>query len=152
MSTPDAASWAADNGYTRVYAFRGGLPEWIQAGYETVTVEKLPKADIPTIRPTDLKDLLDSGTPIVLLDVRPTIETAKVWIDSGNRLELPFEDLSTRTAEIPKGKRIVIVDVNGKRAPVAGQYLTMKGYDNLSTLDGGMYAWVATDKPVKRGK
>ena len=88
----------------------------------------------------------------MLLDVRPTIETAKVWIDSGNRLELPFEDLSTRTAEIPKGKRIVIVDVNGKRAPVAGQYLTMKGYDNISTLDGGMYAWVATDKPVKRGK
>lgn len=88
----------------------------------------------------------------MLLDVRPAIETAKLWIDSGNRLEIPFEDLNTRTAEIPKGKRIVIVDFNGKRAPMAGQYLTMKGYGNISTLDGGMYAWTATDKPVKRGK
>ena len=88
----------------------------------------------------------------MLLDVRPAMETAKVWIDSGNRFGLPFEELNTRTAEIPKGKRIVIVDFNGKRGPVAGQYLTMKGYDNISTLDGGMYAWVATEKPVKRGK
>ena len=95
---------------------------------------------------------MDSGNPFVLLDVRPAMETAKLWIDSGNRIEIPFEDLNTRTAEIPKGKRIVIMDYNGKRAPMAGRYLAMKGYDNLSTLDGGMYAWVATDKPVKRGK
>ena len=87
-----------------------------------------------------------------MLDVRPAMETAKFWIDSGNRLGIPLEDLSTRTAEIPKGKRIVIVDVNGKRAPMAGQYLTLKGYADISTLDGGMYAWTATEKPVKRGK
>lgn len=88
----------------------------------------------------------------MLLDVRPAMESAKLWIDSGNRVEIPFEELTTRIAEVPKGKRIVIVDFNGKRAPVAAQYLTMKGYVNLSTLDGGMYAWTATDKPVKRGK
>jgi len=152
VASPDAASWAADHGYTNVFAFRGGLPEWIQAGYESVSVEKLPKVDIPAVTATDLEKLLASGQAFVLLDIRPAMEAAKLWIESGSRLALPFEDLEARFGEIPKGKKIVLLDVNGKRSPVAGRYLALKGYENLSRLDGGMNIWVSEGKAFKKGK
>ena len=152
MASPDAASWAVDHGYTNVSVFRGGLPEWVQAGYPTVSVEKLPKVEVPAISTAELEKLLASGQAFVLLDLRPAMEAAKVWIESSNRLVLPFEEIDTRVAEIPKGKKIVIVDVNGKRAPVAARYLSLKGYENLSRLDGGMNAWVSDGKAFKKGK
>ena len=152
MASPDAASWAADHGYTNVFCFRGGLPEWIQAGYETVSVEKLPKVEIPVITTAELEKLLSSGEVFVLLDIRPAIEVAKLWIESGNRFVLPFEDLETRVGEIPKGKKLVVVDVNGKRSALAGRYLSLKGYENISRLDGGMNAWVSAGKRYKKGK
>ena len=68
MASPDAASWAVEHGYTNVSVFRGGLPEWVQAGYETVSLEKLPKFDTPTMTISELEKLLASRQQFVLLD------------------------------------------------------------------------------------
>lgn len=151
MASPDAASWAADHGYKNVYCFRGGIPEWIKAGYEVVSVEKLPKTDIPPVSPDELEKLLASGGSFTLLDLRPSMESAKLWIDSDKRLQLPFEEIDTRFNDVPKGKKLIIVDVNGKRAPVAGRFLAMKGFSDIVRLDGGMNAWVSAGKKFKKG-
>jgi len=136
-------------GYTDVYCFRGGLPEWIQAGYPVASTEKLPKAEVPDLSPADLKKLLDETAPVTVLDLRPASEVAKYWISSPHRVNVPFDELPDRVGEVPTGKRVVAVDVNGKRTSLATRYLVAKGFTDVAKLSGGMERWLKEGLPTE---
>ncbi len=152
MASGKAAGLAANAGYQNVYVFRGGLPEWIMAGYPTVTLETLPKVDVPTLSPQDLQKMLDAGENFVLLDVRIPVDAAKFWIETPLRLQISFNELPQRYAEIPAGEKLVILDKIGKRAALASRYLTAKGFDDIVKVSGGMNQWIKSGMPTKISK
>lgn len=138
-------------GYQNVYAFRDGIPSWMRAGYPVKSIEKLPKVEIQRISSQELKGMLDSGEDFVLLDMRPTGEVGKYWIETSNRLPITLETIASRYNEIPSGKKVVVVDLNGKRSKVVVKYLSLKGFNDMVALDGGMQSWIKDGNPIKKG-
>lgn len=138
---------AAKLGYKEVYGFRDGLPAWIAAGYPVESIEKLEKVKVPLITPAELKMMLD-GEDIVLLDVRNPVDGDKLWIDSPKRISIDLDQLPERYAELPRDKKMVIVDVNGKRSGISASYLKGKGFADVSRVQGGMEKWVLGGLPT----
>lgn len=135
-------------GYTEVYAYRDGLPAWIKAGYSTTIIEKLPKVKINKINPKKLKEMIDSGANIVIVDIRPKYELVKASIDT-EKVNANLDQISGIVDTLPKDKQVIIVDLNGKRAGVAYRYFAMKGLNDLVLLGGGMQKWIKSGLPVK---
>lgn len=134
-------------GYKNVYGFRDGLPGWIAADYPVETIEKLQNAKVPVISPAELKGMLDSED-IVLLDARNPLDADKLWIESPKRINIELDDLIDRYAELPAGKKLVIIDVNGKRSGISASYLSGKGFNNIVRVQGGMQQWALDGLPT----
>ncbi len=144
-----AAEKAVKLGYANVYAFRAGLPAWVEAGYPTTTIEKLPKVNFAKISTDGLLKKMTGGDDFVLLDVCLKRDAEKFWIKTPNRIHIPFDELEARLDEIPKDKQIVVICLKGKRSPTAIRYLSAKGFKNLIQVDGGMQKWVLEGKPIR---
>jgi len=119
------------------------------AGYPTVTLETLPKVDIPSLSVLDLKKKLDSGEDFILLDVRIPVDAAKYGLETPLLLYISLNDLPARYTEIPAGKTLVILDKIGKRAAIASRYLSAKGFKDIFKVSGGMNQWVKSGLPTK---
>lgn len=135
-------------GYKNVYGFRDGLPAWIAADYPVETIEKLQNVKVPLISPAELKGLLDSDQDMVLLDARNPLDADKLWIDSPKRISIALDELPERYTEIPTGKKLVIIDVNGKRSGISASYLSGKGFTDVARVQGGMQQWALDGQPT----
>ncbi|PLX91944.1 MAG: rhodanese-like domain-containing protein [Desulfuromonas sp.] len=98
----------------------------------------------------ELDQMLKGNEDFVLLDLRHSVDNKKSWIASTRRIKIPVTDLIDHLNELPKDKKIVLFDTNGKRSPVAGRYLHGKGFKNLVKVSGGMIQWVKSGFPVAR--
>jgi rhodanese-related sulfurtransferase len=143
---------AEELGYRNVYGFRDGLPGWIEAGYETVTVEKLPKLEVAALTTMEMKQMMDDGVDFVMVDVRKGINDDQFWIAYKNKIVTSLDDLETIVAAVPTDKKIVIVDLVGKRSNTAGRYLIMKGYADVLKLSGGIEKWIKDGFPTEYAK
>ncbi len=120
----------------------------MKAGYPVVTVEKLPKVKIVRIKAKELKKLIDSKANIVIVDIRPQYELVKSAINA-EKIDADLTQLSQIADTLPRDKKIIIVDLNGKRGGVAYRYFVMKGLKDLALLNGGMQKWIKAGLPVK---
>jgi glyoxylase-like metal-dependent hydrolase (beta-lactamase superfamily II)/rhodanese-related sulfurtransferase len=101
------------------------------------------------IEPNDLKERLDSGEDIYILDVR-TPEEYQAWRISYDRYQNPplipvdqlFSPQTKVPEQIPKHKEIVIVCAHGNRSMMAAKLLSRLGY-NVKSVRGGMSGWNA---------
>lgn len=135
-------------GYKNIYAFRDGLPGWIAADYPVETIEKLKKIKVPIIAPAELKAMLDGGEDIVLLDARNPLDAVKLWIDSPKRQSIALDELPERYGELASGKKVVVIDVNGKRSAITSSYLGGKGFQDIVRVQGGMQQWALDGLPM----
>ena len=106
-----------------------------------------PKVDIPQISAAELKAMLEGMEPVTVVDVRDDKDGEAGRIEVS--LNIVLVELMARFQEIPKGKKIVIVDLHGKQTLVTGRYLVSKGYTDIVRLDKGMKAgWIDAGYPV----
>ena len=139
-------------GYKNVYGFRDGLPGWIMAGYSTVTIEKLPKLKVPSIIAAELKQMIDDNTGFVMVDVRKGINADQFWIAYKDKYITSLDDLENIVREVSADKKIIIVDLVGKRSSTAGRYLIMKGFADVFRLSGGIEKWMKDGLPTEYAK
>ena len=86
----------------------------------------------------DLKALLDSDTPIELVDVRTPEERAIARIAGARLLDQAYHDeLMLRDRDTP----IVFQCHHGIRSQNAAEYFLREGFRNLYNLQGGIEAW-----------
>jgi len=147
-ASPEAADLAVKLGYRNVYAFIGGLPAWVKAGYPTGTIDPLPTVQPASITPAELEQLLRKNPETVILDVRQQHDIVKGFIDAPGRVSIPLDDLFSRRREVPRGENLVVCCQKGKRAPTAARYLLGKRFDNVVVLAGGVQAWKDAGYPV----
>jgi glyoxylase-like metal-dependent hydrolase (beta-lactamase superfamily II) len=98
-----------------------------------------------TISREDLRQLLERGTPVTVLDVRPAAERAE-WSIPGSVHADAYEALRRRDPNAlaafhpTNGGRVVTVCAAGKTSMLAAERLRARGLDAVS-LEGGMRAW-----------
>jgi molybdopterin/thiamine biosynthesis adenylyltransferase/rhodanese-related sulfurtransferase len=91
------------------------------------------------IVPTTLKNWLDSGREVVLLDVREPFE-ARICAIDGSHL-IPLGDLPRRVNELDTADDIVVYCRSGSRSAQAVQLLSTLGFTRAQNLKGGILAW-----------
>jgi glyoxylase-like metal-dependent hydrolase (beta-lactamase superfamily II) len=103
------------------------------------------RTSVPTISTEELRELLDRGAGITVLDVRPAAERAE-WSIPGS-LHLDAYDALRRGDphalegfQPSNGGRVVTVCGAGKTSRLAVEQLRARGFDAVS-LEGGMRGW-----------
>jgi rhodanese-related sulfurtransferase len=143
------AALAVKLGYTNVAIYNEGIPEWVKAGYEVESQRVYPAVEVPLIAPAGLKELLDTKKDVVVLDIRDEGDAAIGTVPGSRSIDL--ELLDSRYVELPKGKRIVLVDLHGKQTQLAGRFLRWKGFQDVVRLDGGFASgWQRAGYPVEK--
>ncbi len=108
-----------------------------------------PPVSAPTPPPPDmsniecgaqeLKERLDAGETVRILDVRQPHETAGGVIEGA--LCIPLGDLERRWEELKDADEVVCYCALGARSLQAAGFLRSRGVDNATSMDGGVVAW-----------
>ena len=93
----------------------------------------------------ELKQELDSGAPLCVLDVRETRELAVARFPF-DVLHVPMGQVPARLAEIPADRRIVCACRSGARSAQVASFLKANGRDAVN-LEGGILAWATRLDP-----
>lgn len=100
--------------------------------------EKALKNGIPQLSVKELKQRLDAGEDLFVLDVREPYEYQIANI--GAKL-IPQNDVPKRLGELEHDREIVVHCRSGQRSQRIAEYLAQQGYSNVKNLAGGILAW-----------
>jgi molybdopterin/thiamine biosynthesis adenylyltransferase/rhodanese-related sulfurtransferase len=100
--------------------------------------EKAVKNGIPQLGVKELKQRMDAGEDVFILDVREPYEYQIAQI--GGKL-IPQNDVPQRIAEIPRDREIVVQCRSGARSQRIAEFLKQSGYIQVVNLAGGILAW-----------
>ena len=104
---------------------------------------------IATITAPELKQRLDAGEKLYLLDVRSDEEYRHDGHIAGAHL-LPLPMLAMRQNELPQDTPIICICRSGNRSGLAADQLARQGFSQILNLTGGMMAWERAGLPTKR--
>jgi hydroxyacylglutathione hydrolase len=128
-------------GYDRIDGYlKGGTEGWYNAG--------LPVESLPLLSVHHLKDKLDRGEELVVLDTRGQDE----W-DTGHikeALHIYVGHLEARLAEVPEDKPVAVICNVGHRAGLGASILLRAGLSPVYNVLGSVKAWVAAGYPVTK--
>ncbi|MGZ3183244.1 MAG: rhodanese-like domain-containing protein [Telluria sp.] len=95
----------------------------------------------------EVTQLINRGKTLIL-DVRDAAEYATGHLREAKHIPLP--ELGGRLGELDKskGKTVVVVCERGVRADKAVRQLKAAGFEDVTSLDGGMAAWQNAGLPV----
>jgi monothiol glutaredoxin len=114
-------------------------------GDNTAATEPPP---IRQLSAQELKALIESGTPLELVDVRTDEERAVARIEGFRLLDQAYHDDLMR---LDRNTAIVFQCHLGVRSQQAAQYFRGRGFGNLHNLRGGIDAWsLLVDASVPR--
>lgn len=102
-----------------------------------------------TITPLELKQRLDKGDTVVLIDVREPWEYSLAKIDGA--VLIPLGTLPQSVDKLDRNAEIVAHCHHGMRSADAVNLLFQQGFKNVKNLVGGIDAWsVQVDPTVPR--
>jgi len=86
-----------------------------------------------------LKERLDAGEAVTVLDVREPHET-KGGIIAG-AVVIPLGQLESRWELVKEANEVVVYCALGARSLQAAAFLRSQGVFNATSMDGGIFAW-----------
>jgi adenylyltransferase/sulfurtransferase len=105
---------------------------------------------IQEIDPLELKERLDRGDDMILVDVREPFERAMADLpDHGQRL-IPVKQIPSLGPSLDPEAEIVVYCRSGPRSAWATEYLVNMGYRRVLNLRGGIMGWRAQVDPSLR--
>lgn len=90
------------------------------------------------ITPVEVKELLESGKALNLIDVREADEVAEGIIPGA--IHVPLGEVAERTNEFDKAQAYIMICRSGGRSGRATAFLEEQGYD-VTNMTGGMLEW-----------
>ena len=97
------------------------------------------------IDPTALKERLDKGDSLFLLDIRETWEYELCQLE--NSINIPMSVIAEKVSVLDEKKETLVICHHGMRSMQVGQYLENMGFNDVINLDGGLDAWAKTVDP-----
>jgi len=102
-----------------------------------------------TITVRELKDRLDKGDQVFLLDVREPHEYSLAKIEGS--VLIPLGELPSSLEKLDQDVEIVALCKMGMRSADAVMFLLQQGFTNVKNLVGGIDAWsIEIDQSVPR--
>jgi len=102
-----------------------------------------------TITPRELKDRLDKGDKLFILDVREPWEYSMAKIEGS--VLIPLGTLPQSLDKLDRNTEIVAHCHQGMRSADAVGFLLQQGFTNVKNLVGGIDAWsIQVDSTVPR--
>lgn len=92
-----------------------------------------------TITPQEVRERLNNGESLNIIDVREDEEVAKGMIPGAQHIRLG--DLPERLNDIKQTGEIILVCRSGGRSGRACEYLEHMGFSGLKNMVGGMLKW-----------
>lgn len=106
------------------------------------------KNGIPQLTVKELKQRIDAGEDVQLIDVREPWEYKLAQI--GGKL-IPQNELPNRLSEIDRDREVVVQCKSGGRSQRIAELLKQQGYPRVVNLAGGILAWASEiDPQVKK--
>lgn len=99
----------------------------------------LPVFAFDNITPLEVKQKLDAGGDVFILDVRQPEEYAQGYVPKAYLI--PLGELDQRLNEVPRDKYLIVVCQSGGRSAKASQELDDNGYNNVHNMLGGTPAY-----------
>jgi adenylyltransferase/sulfurtransferase len=99
-----------------------------------------PDAD-PGLTPAELRDLLDSGAPVALIDVREPAEWEINRVDGAHHIPTSALESPDGPGLLPAGRIPVLYCKTGTRSAQALAALQRAGVSQVRHLRGGIVAW-----------
>ena len=96
---------------------------------------------VPEMTVIELKERLDRGERLALVDVREPYEWEICNLEPYGAKLIPLGDLVGRLAEVDRDTQVVMVCRTGNRSRRAAQVLMQAGFSGVYNLTGGMAAW-----------
>lgn len=109
----------------------GGFDAWSRAG--------LPVDAIEQIAATELRDAVDRGEPMQLLDVRSPNEYEAGHVPGA--INIPVGEIAGRAAGLQRDAPTAIMCEGGYRSALAASLLQQEGFTRLANITGGMAAF-----------
>lgn len=126
-------------GYDQITGYlKDGTEGWYNTGF--------PTESLPLLSVHQLKDRLDRGGDLLVLDTRGQDE----W-DLGHikgALHIYVGHLEQRLAEVPRDKPVAVICNVGHRAGLGASILLRAGYQEVYNVLGSVKAWVAAGFPT----
>ena len=94
---------------------------------------------VKEIDPVELKQRMDAGEEIALLDIRSDAELASGVLPQAEHL--PMHLIPVKLQDLPRDKEVVLYCRSGARSYHACAYLAQQGITNVVNLRGGIIAW-----------
>ncbi|ELZ30514.1 fused rhodanese domain-containing protein/hydrolase [Halosimplex carlsbadense 2-9-1] len=115
-----------------------------------------PDADVETVAPETLKDSIDAGEDVTLLDARMASDYEEWRIDGENvtSINVPYfefldEDIDEDVlAEIPDDREVTVLCAKGGASEYVAGTLAERGYD-VDHLEDGMNGWASIYETVE---
>lgn len=131
------------------YLIRAGY-DWI-AGYLKEGTEGwyntgFPTENLPLLSVHQLKDKIDRGEELIVLDARGRDEWA--WGHIKGALHIYVGHLEQRLVEVPKDKPVAVICNVGHRAGLGASILLRAGYPKVYNVLGSIKAWLAAGFPL----
>ncbi|MFQ5529319.1 MAG: molybdopterin-synthase adenylyltransferase MoeB [Gemmatimonadota bacterium] len=102
---------------------------------------------LPAVDARELKEMIDRGKPLVLVDVRDPVEHAMSSLADLGAISLPMEELEERIAEIDREAETILFCRTGRRSMEAVEFLHSLGYVRVLNLAGGINGWALDIDP-----
>lgn len=107
------------------------------------------KETIPEVDPTEVKDLLDSGSDAVLVDVREQQEWDESHIEGAVHVPRGYLEQRIVRAAPDTDTRVILYCASGNRSAIAAKSLIEElGYSNVESMTGGITLWKQRNFPI----
>lgn len=97
---------------------------------------------LPEITPAELKERLDRGDALTIVDVREPHEWEIANLEPYGARLIPMREIDARLGELDRDAEIVLHCKTGGRSAIVLRRLREAGYTRLWNLKGGILAWV----------
>jgi glyoxylase-like metal-dependent hydrolase (beta-lactamase superfamily II)/rhodanese-related sulfurtransferase len=150
------AAWMADVIKANYACARDPRAAWIPVDQPTCEVKGTAgnvNAELVKLTSAEaLADALRSGQPPLVLDVRQPEELVGELGHIAGALPIPVGDLPRRLSDLAgrEGARVVTVCRSGGRSATAAAILSVAGFKDVRSLEGGMQRWNELALPVDR--
>jgi rhodanese-related sulfurtransferase len=101
----------------------------------------------PEINTATGKQMFDEGA--FMLDVRNPDEWEMYHVDGATLIPLP--ELEARVNEVPRDREIVVICNSGNRSQVGRDILLDAGFENVTSIAGGIQGWMSAGYDFVKG-
>ena len=157
-------------GYENAQSMAGGMNAWTAAELPVVTepvpeltVGEMPEvnADLAAAVNDYLMNVLPEGWGVIkveglneqlveeppfIVDVRQPDEFVNGYIEGS--ISIPLRELTQNLDQISTDESVVVVCGSGHRSTIGMTVLQMLGYDDVTSMAGGINAWTAAELPL----